>query len=77
MVYKLSDAAEIPKNFHFNRNQTHLYLHGWRENQTSESIYVIVDAYSKRKDINLITVDWGKAAGEDYFDAAFTNIELV
>lgn len=75
--YQLSDAADIVKNPHFDKPKTHIYLHGFGESQDSESIHVIVDAYLKRKDINLITVDWAKAAGANYFDAAFHNIEVL
>ncbi|XP_055839374.1 lipase member I-like [Episyrphus balteatus] len=75
--YKLSNAAEILYNPHFKYGETHLYLHGWHESQTMPDIQTIVDAYLKRNDINLIVVDWGKAAAERYVEASFKNIELL
>ncbi|XP_055839739.1 pancreatic triacylglycerol lipase-like [Episyrphus balteatus] len=68
--YELNEAAEILKNPHFQKQETHIYLHGWTESQNFTNIHTIVDAYLKRKDINLITVDWAKAA-------ALINIELI
>ncbi|XP_055839770.1 pancreatic lipase-related protein 2-like [Episyrphus balteatus] len=76
--YELTEAAEILKNPHFHQNQeTHIYLHGWTESQNSTSTHTIVDAYLKRRDLNLITVDWAKAADVGYFEAAAVNIELI
>ncbi|XP_055917530.1 pancreatic triacylglycerol lipase-like [Eupeodes corollae] len=78
MRYELSDATEILKNPHFNaKGQIHLYLHGFKESQDSESVHIVVESYLKRKDINIITVDWAKAAGEQYVEAATKNIELL
>ncbi|XP_055917532.1 phospholipase A1 member A-like isoform X2 [Eupeodes corollae] len=75
--YELSEASEILKNPHFKKQETHLYFHGWKESQTSGSnnIPTTVAAYLKRKDVNLITVDYAKAAGERYFEVALVNIE--
>lgn len=57
--------------------KTVLYLHGYVEAPTHESIRVIVDAYIKRGDHNILVLDWSQLADGNYFVDAVQNIKDV
>ncbi|XP_061386543.1 lipase member H-A-like [Musca vetustissima] len=77
-IYDLEDFQSILNDEKFDKNKnTVLYLHGYLENVDVESIHVIVDAYMKRTDTNLIVLDWGELADGNYaFDAVVNAKQL-
>ncbi|XP_037928032.1 pancreatic lipase-related protein 3 isoform X3 [Teleopsis dalmanni] len=70
-IYSLNDYSSLLENSNFDKSKnTVLYLHGYLEDPSVESIHVIVDAYMQRDDINLIILDWSELADGNYmFDA--------
>lgn len=56
---------------------TVIYLHGYLENCDVESVQVIVEAYLKRDDVNIIVLDWGKLADGNYMFDAVVNAKQV
>lgn len=75
--YDLSEATKVLQHPKFTNNETHCYLHGYHETQNSESIHLIVDSYMKRKNINLLTIDWAEGARENYLAAALKNVRAI
>lgn len=57
--------------------KTALYIHGYVESTAVESIHVIVDAYQKRGDHNLIVLEWGDLANGNYIFDAVINAKQV
>lgn len=55
------------------RKKTVMYFHGYIESPEVESVHVIVDAYQKRGDHNLIVLDWTNLADGSYLLEAVPN----
>ncbi|XP_067621841.1 lipase member H-A isoform X2 [Eurosta solidaginis] len=73
-IFSLDDFKTLLEDSKFSKTKkTVLYLHGYLENADIESVHVIVDAYLKRKDINLIVLDWGELADGNYMFDAVVN----
>jgi predicted alpha/beta-fold hydrolase len=73
-VFDLNRSVDILSQPEFdNTKPTVMYIHGYVETQDSESIHVIVDAYQKRNDHNLIVLDWGDLADGSYMLEALPN----
>lgn len=73
-VYDLEKANDILRHPKFDANRkTVLYVHGYIESPASESIHVIVNAYLKRNDHNIIILDWSKLADGNYLLDAVPN----
>lgn len=65
--YELTDAPQILKNTKFDPlKKTVLYIHGYLEHLECESIQVIVEAYLKRQDHNILVLDWAENASGSY-----------
>lgn len=77
-IYDLNDLNSILCDSRFDKSRnTVLYLHGYLENPDVESVHVIVDAYLKRTDTNLIVLDWCELADGNYaFDAVVNAKQL-
>ncbi|XP_013113989.2 phospholipase A1 [Stomoxys calcitrans] len=77
-IYELDDFETMMQDPKFDKTRnTVLYLHGYIENPDVESIHVIVEAYLKRTDTNLIVLDWGELADGNYaFDAVVNAKQL-
>lgn len=56
---------------------TVMYVHGYLENRDVESVHVIVEAYLRRNDINLLVLDWGTLADGNYMFDAVVNAKQV
>lgn len=69
-------SIAIHKGFDKSRS-TVLYIHGFRENQTSESVRTVVDAYIKRRGYNILFVDWSPYANGSYIIDAVPNLIRV
>lgn len=59
------------------KKNTVLYIHGYVEAPTHQSIHVIVDAYQKRDDYNILVLDWSELADGNFFVDAVPNIKQV
>lgn len=77
-IYELEEANDIMSHEKFVPSQkTAIYVHGYVESPAVESIHVIVDAYQKRGDHNLIVLDWGELANGNYIFDAVINAKQV
>lgn len=56
--------------------QTLLYLNDCFES-FDESVEVIVNAYLKRRDHNILVLDWSTFNKDDYFEVIIPNIKRV
>lgn len=74
-MHEARDILSQPE-FHPQR-KTVIYLHGYIESLLSQSIRVIVDAYLKRGDHNILVFDWSELADGNYFIDAVPNLKYV
>lgn len=73
-MFELNEASKILEQPEYDSSRpTVLYLHGYLENPSVESIHVIVDAYQIRNDHNILILDWGELADGSYIFEAFRN----
>lgn len=59
------------------KKRTVLYVHGYVEQPTHQSIHTIVDAYLQRGDHNVLVLDWSELADGNFFVDAVPNIKQV
>lgn len=60
-----------------NKKTTLLYIHGFRENLTSESVQTIVWAFIARGSHNILVLDWSDYAAGNYITEAVPNLMKV
>ncbi|KAL5280345.1 hypothetical protein ACFFRR_004370 [Megaselia abdita] len=73
----IDDYDYILKNPNFNQTKpTVLYIHGFTETQSSNSVKTIVAAYEKRNRENLLSLGWSHYSGGSYIEAA-RNVDIV
>ncbi|XP_062547945.1 endothelial lipase isoform X1 [Armigeres subalbatus] len=73
-VFDLSRAEDIIQHPRFDRTKkTVMYFHGYIESPEVESVHVIVDAYQKRNDHNVIILDWTQLVDGNYLLEAVPN----
>lgn len=66
------------KHLHFDkRKPTVLYIHGYVEAPWHQSVDVIVKAYLKRNDHNILVLDWSDLADGNYLLDALSNMKQV
>lgn len=66
------------KHLHFDKQKpTVLYIHGYVEAPSHESVNVIVQAYLKRNDHNVLILDWSELADGNYLFDAIPNMKQV
>lgn len=72
--FKLNETRQLVQHNFFNTDfPTVLYIHGFLESLSSESVQTIVDAYLWRNDYNIIVLDWSSLAIGNYFFDAVPN----
>lgn len=59
------------------KKNTVLYIHGYVEHPSHQSIHVIVEAYQQRDDYNILVLDWSELADGNFFVDAVPNIKQV
>lgn len=57
--------------------KTVLYIHGYLEAPSQESVNVIVAAYLKRNDHNILVMDWSELSDGNYLFDAVPNAKQV
>lgn len=77
-IYELeeSHAMFVHPDFDVDR-KTVLYIHGYQETLSQESVNVVVNAYLKRKDHNVLVLDWSELANGNYALEAVPNCKQV
>lgn len=76
--FSLTSIDQIPGHKAFKKNlTTALYIHGYRENVTSESVETIVKAFLKRQTHNMLVLDWSIYSGGNYVTNAVPNLIQV
>lgn len=74
----MDQAVDILKHPRFDlTRETALYIHGYIETPEVESIHVIVDAYQKNGEQNIIILDWGELADGNYLLDAVQNAKQL
>lgn len=74
----MDELRAILSHNEFNKErQTVLYVHGYVEAPSHQSIHVIVDAYLKRGDHNILVLDWSELADGNFFMDAVPNMKQV
>lgn len=77
-VFELDRAEDIVRHAKFDHTKkTVMYFHGYIESPEVESVHVIVDAYQKRNDHNLIILDWTQLVDGNYLLEAVPNCKKV
>lgn len=77
-VFPLSESNALMAHPKFDQKRnTVLYLHGYVEAPSHQSVHVIVDAYQKRDDYNILVLDWAELADGNFFVDAVPNIKRV
>lgn len=75
-TYKLEEVLNIVNHATFDKSRpTVMYVHGYIENMSVESIHVIVDAYLKRGDHNILILDWSDLADGNYMFDCVPNMK--
>lgn len=77
-LYSITSMHEITRNEAYHNNKTTLfYIHGFRENLTSESVQTIINAFLFRKTHNILVLDWSKYAAGNYMTQAIPNMVQI
>lgn len=77
-VFPMHESHAIISDPRFDhKKKTVLYIHGYVEAPTHQSIHVIVDAYLTRDDYNCLVLDWSELADGNFFVDAVPNIKQV
>lgn len=77
-MFELDRAEDIVRHPKFDpTKKTAMYFHGYIESPEVESVHVIVDAYQKRNDHNLIILDWTQLVDGNYLLEAVPNCKKV
>lgn len=76
--YPMHESHAIMSDPKFDhKKKTVLYIHGYVEDPSHQSVHVIVDAYLTRKDYNCLVLDWSELADGNFFVDALQNIKQV
>lgn len=77
-VFPLSESHTVMSHPKFDQTKnTVLYLHGYVEAPSHQSVHVIVEAYQMRDDYNILVLDWNELADGNFFVDAVPNIKQV
>lgn len=77
-LYSISSIDDINSHRDFNRSRkTVLYIHGFRENSSSESVETVVKAFIKRQSHNILVLDWSAYVNGNYATEAVPNLIRV
>lgn len=69
---------EIASHPNFKRNRTTvLYIHGFRDNVTSEGVKTVMRAFIYRKEFNVLALNWSVYASGNYITNAIPNLIRV
>lgn len=77
-VFPVSESHAIMSHPKFDHNKkTVLYIHGYVEAPSHQSVHAIVEAYLTRDDYNCLVLDWAELADGNFFIDAVPNIKQV
>lgn len=77
-LYSISEMGNITNHKDFDvEGKTVLYIHGFRENLTSQSVVTIIEAFIKRGEYNCLALDWSAYADGNYVTDAIPNLVKV
>lgn len=76
--YSLGSIEDISSQESYKSHRsTVLYIHGFRESLSSESVKTVVQAFIKRNSSNILALDWGFYANGSYVTDAVPNMVKV
>lgn len=77
-AYELDETCVMFKHSNFDKQKaTVLYIHGYVEAPSHQSVNVIVQAYLQRNDHNVLVLDWSPLADGNYLLDAVPNVKQV
>lgn len=76
--FSLTSIDQVSSHENFNSKfPTALYIHGYRENFTSESVQTVVKAFLSKKTHNVLVLNWSVYANGNYVTNAVPNLIKV
>lgn len=77
-LFSISSIDNITNHSQFNVSwNTVLYIHGFREDLTSESVETVIGAFIKRGSYNKLALNWSAYANGSYVVEAIPNLIKV
>lgn len=77
-LYNLNSTENLLNDVNYNvKIKTLFYIHGFKENLTTESTETVIDAYLRRNDHNVIVLNWGPYANGSYMTHAVPNLVKI
>uniref|UniRef100_A0A6P7F354 Lipase member H-like isoform X2 n=1 Tax=Diabrotica virgifera virgifera TaxID=50390 RepID=A0A6P7F354_DIAVI len=73
----ISDKGEITRSDFSKDKDTVFYIHGWLDNNSSETLISIKNAYLSKYDVNMLVVDWSTFADSVIYNVAYDNVEPI
>lgn len=75
--YALNDLSTMTKHAAYRlKDPIVLYIHGYHEDQTKDTIKMVVTSYSTRGKCNLVLIDWSHTAA-DLYPVVVSNVQPV
>lgn len=75
--YALNQLLAMTKHSEYKReDQVVIYIHGFHEDQTKDTVEMVVQSYTTRGDCNLVVLDWSYTAA-DMYPMVVTNVKPV
>lgn len=77
-IYEMDESCAMFGHSSFDTDRkTVLYIHGYLEAPANESVAVVVDAYLKRNDHNILVLDWSELADGNYIFDVVPNAKQL
>ena len=77
-MYTLNATENLLNDLNYDvKLETLFYIHGYKENLTTESTETVVNAYLRRNDHNVIVLNWGPYANGSYMTHAVPNLVKI
>ncbi|XP_072381633.1 pancreatic lipase-related protein 2-like [Diabrotica undecimpunctata] len=73
----ISDKDEVDASAFSKDKDTVFYIHGWMDNNSSETLISTKDTYLSKYDVNMFLVDWGTFADNIIYNIAYDNVEAI
>lgn len=76
--FAFNELSQLTQSARFRRDlPTVMYLHGFHEDQTKDSVKAIHDAYISRGKENLVLLDWANVVAGNYIQAVIYEAAVI
>lgn len=76
--FQLNELPQLIASDSFRPSLTTLiYLHGFHEDQTKESVITIYEAYQSTGAYNIVMIDWSVGAAGNYVEAVINSVAVI